>query len=206
MATWSVPTIVVAQHAKAESTAAHGAAPSAAPAKETPKDANKGAAKPTSEHAAAKSDGKDKDTVAHEVEGAKGPAHASAEKASSAKEAEPAAGGKKVARPASARSKTAPKNELEAALKRIDEQIAVMRTSPSAAQSSKPRVESDARSVRAVPAPSTARVHLSWRTALVWAPELDGEADGAHEAPHVELVWPATEPLKSTPITLGSVR
>ena len=232
VATWSVPTIVGAQHAKAESTAAHASAPAkesakehgaehapssakkdaaAEPvpqksaAKEASKDAGKSVAKPTSEHAAAKSDGKDKDTGAHGVDEAKGPAHASAEKASSEKEAEPAAGGKKVASAASARSRTGPKNELEAALKRIDEQIATMGTSPSAAQSGKPRIANDARTVRVSSTPSTARIHLSWRTTLVWSPEVDGETDAARDTPHVDLVWPATEPLKSTPITPGSV-
>ena len=234
VATWSVPTIVGAQHAKAESTAAHASAPAKesarehgaehapssakkdaaaepvpqkSPATEASKDAGKSVAKPTSEHAAAKSDGKDKDTGAHGVEEAKGPAHASAEKASSEKEAEPAAGGKKVASAASARGKTAPKNELEAALRRIDEQMASIRTSPSAAQSGKPRAANETRPARVSPppAPSVTRISLSWRTTLVWEQELDGGTDAAQDAPHVGLVWPI-EPLESTPIAPTSAR
>ena len=231
VAMWSVPTMVTAQHA-AESTTKHAAAtakepavehasspakkdaaaeplPQKSPAKEASKDAGQSAAKPVAEHAAAKSDGK-KDTGARHVEEAKAPAHASAEGASSGKDAEPAtSGAKKVASSASARSKTAPKNELDAALRRIDEQIAAMRTSPQTVQSGKPRVANDARTVRVAAAPVAARIHLSWRTALVWSPEVDGETDAAHDAahdaPHVALVWPATEPLKSTPITPGPV-
>ena len=235
VATWSVPTVVVAQHAKAEPTAAHGTASSAAPAKESADehasspskkdvhaepvphkspakeastDAGKRAAKPTSEHAAAKSDGKnkDKDTVARRVEEAKAPAHASAERASSEKEAEPAtSGGKKVASTASARSKTSPKNELEAALKRIDEQIATMRTSPAAAQPAKPRAASETRPERVSPTPSVARINLSWRTTLVWEPELEGREEAARDARHVGLVWPI-EPLESTPLAPTSTR
>lgn len=228
VATWSVPTIVVAQHAKAEPAAAHTAAPAKEPSERGTSPAKKelaaeplpqrspskealkegpgeSAAKPTSEHAAVKSDGKGKDMTARQAEDAKGPTHASAEKASSEKDAEPAtSGGKKVASTASARSKTEPKNDLDAALKRIDEQLATMRTSPSTAQSGKPRATNEARAVRVASPPSIARVHLSWRTALVWSPELEGEADAARDAPHVELVW-ATEPLTSTPITPGSV-
>ena len=158
VATWSVPTIVGAQHAKAESTAAHASAPAKEsakerpaehasspakkdaaaepvpqkpPAKEASKDSGKTGAMPIPEHAAAKSDGKDRDTGSRHVEDAvrqaehqeksaaakngpgraKGsvPAHASAEKASSEKDAE-------VAGTASSRTKTAPKNEREAAL------------------------------------------------------------------------------------------
>ena len=251
VATWSVPTIVVAQHAKAESTAAHATAPAKesagehasspakkdvaaepvphkSPAKEAPKDAGRSAAKPTSEHAEAKSDGKDKHVSARHVEEATrqaepkekssaakdGPrsdkgcvsAHASADRASSEKDAEPAtSGGKKVASAAAARSKTAPRNELEAALKRIDEQIGTMRTSPAAAQPGKPRAANETRAVRPSPMPSVARVHLSWRTTLVWSSDLDGEADRKSDMPRVGLVWPATEPLKSTAIAPGLV-
>ena len=195
VATWSVPTIVAAQHAKAEPTAAHATAPAKepakargaehatspakkevaaeplpqkSPAKEASKDASTGAAKPTSEHAEAKSDGKDKVT-------------------------------------APARSKTTPKNEMEAALKRIDEQMATMRTSPVAAQSSRPRAASEPRAERVSPAPAVARINLSWRTSLVWEPELDGGTDAAHDGPHVELVWPI-ERLESTPLAPTSAR
>lgn len=217
VATWSVPTIVRAQHAKAESTAAKKSvaaesvaekasdkAPAKDAAKEPAKTAAKVSTKPAPEEPAAKSDSRGK--VAPPVEEAKAEHQ---EKGSPSKE--------------SARSKPAPKNNLEAALKRIDEQLATMRPGTPAAQAAKPRTSaatravsdahgaepravSETRAARGSAAPAPQRVHLSWRTNLVWAPEVEGSDLAAANAPHFELVWPAAEPLKSTPIAAGTVR
>lgn len=226
-----VPTGLSAQHAKdskEETKPTHAAAkedaaehaPSAkhesVSSKSTSKESAKEGTKSQSERAKAS---------AHEEEEA--PAKAEhGEKKSGASARESARGGKEVAEAhdkeekesesakgkssSTARGKAAtknePKSELEAALKRIDDQISVMRAKPEPADAraaARGRSESraESRPVRVAPpaAAAPARVHLSWRTTLLWTNDLDAEGGVREETPHVGLVW-TPEPIPAKPV------
>ena len=136
----------------------------------------------------------------------KGHAPTTSEHASISKEHESATGGgTKGASAASTHGKVAPKSELQAALARIDEQMANKHTSAPAPRSPEVRVTSETRT-RVTPTSAPTRVHLNWRTTLVWSDDLEDVDSKRRDAPRVGLVWTPPEPLASTPIRPTATR
>lgn len=171
-----------------------GAAHEAAHKDEPPAKADTAGKKPA---ATAKDDGHGEHAPSTEH----GEKHAASDKPAAAHGEE--ASGHKGKATASSRTKApAQKNELAAALKRIDDQIAVMRA-PKPERAPAPRRGVDTRAARTAHAtPATQvppRVRLSWRTTLLWTNELDGDGAAAEPAPHVALVW-APEPIAARPV------